>query len=173
MTLCQHQFDGRTCASPALSGQDLCYFHSRSRDRNPVVTPDSLETTLTLPDLTDPAAILAALSTLTQAIAQNLIDPKRANLLLRSLTLATRLATAIEKAAKKEEKNSPEPAAPRLTPKTEAPTLPALTAAAARPIKPAEPRHDRLPRGLRARNHAHRISFESASIPARKGMTNH
>jgi hypothetical protein len=154
MTLCQHQFDGRTCASPALTGQDLCYFHSRNRDRTPVA-PDSLEATLTLPDLTGPAAILAALSTLTQAVAQNLIDPRRANLLLRALTLAAKLTTAIEKAAK-EEKDSQEPTAPRPTPKTEAPTLPTLTAAAGRSISPAlsQPHrpHGRLPRGLRARN---------------------
>jgi|GEM_PF-2109687 len=93
INLCQHtKQDGNTCASPALSGQTLCYFHSRER------TPQQhTEATLELPDLTDRTAILTALSQLLQAVALNQIDTKRANLLLRGLSLATRLATSIEK----------------------------------------------------------------------------
>ena len=93
LNLCQHsKQDGNTCASPALSGQTLCYFHSR--DRSP---QQHTEATLELPDLTDRAAILAALSQLLQAVALNQFDTKRANLLLRGLSLATRLAASIEK----------------------------------------------------------------------------
>jgi hypothetical protein len=93
INLCQHtRNDGNTCASPALSGQTLCYFHSRER-----APQQHTEATLELPDLTDRAAILTALSQLLQAVALNQIDTKRANLLLRGLSLATRIATAMEK----------------------------------------------------------------------------
>ena len=152
MNLCQHQFDDRTCASPALTGQDLCYFHSRDRNRNPnPATPANLETALTLPDLTDPAAVLAALSTLAQAISQNNIDPKRANLLLRVLTLAAKLTTTIEKAA---EKDSPKPDAPPPATATKADTLqPHQKTSQSEPPKRPLPQQyhpqNRLPRGLR------------------------
>jgi len=152
MNLCRHQFDDRTCASPALTGQDLCYFHSRDRDRTPnPTTPANLEATLTLPDLTDPAAILAALSILAQAVSQNTIDPKRANLLLRVLTLAAKLTTTIEKAA---EKDSPKPDAPSPTIDIKANGLQhsQKTSQAVPPKKPLpQPYHpqNRLPRGLR------------------------
>ena len=93
INLCQHsKQDGNTCASPALAGQTLCYFHSR--DRAPQQHTDA---TLELPELTDRAAILTALSQLLQSVALNQIDTKRANLLLRGLSLATRLAASIEK----------------------------------------------------------------------------
>src|SRR5882757_1047800 len=93
INLCQHtRNDGNTCASPALSGQTLCYFHSRERSPQ-----QHTEATLELPDLTDRAAILTALSQLLQAVALNQIDTKRANLLLRGLSLATRLAASMEK----------------------------------------------------------------------------
>src|SRR5882757_5903697 len=95
INLCQHtRNDGNTCASPALAGQTLCYFHSRNIERSP---QQHTEATLNLPDLTDRAAILTALSQLLQAVALNQIDTKRANLLLRGLALATRLAASIEK----------------------------------------------------------------------------
>src|SRR5882757_6476813 len=55
------------------------------------------EATLNLPALTDRAAVLDALSQLLQAVALNQIDTKRANLLLRGLSLAARLTAALEK----------------------------------------------------------------------------
>jgi len=57
----------------------------------------STEAVLNLPALTDRAAVLNALSQLLQAVALNQIDTRRANLLLRGLSLAARLTAALEK----------------------------------------------------------------------------
>ena len=98
MTLCHHpKSNGQPCASPAVTGQTLCFFHARSQARTPAA-PEA-EAPLHLPALDSPAAVLAALSELTLAIAANTIDLKRANLLLRALSLATRLANTLAKQA--------------------------------------------------------------------------
>ena len=127
INLCQHtRNDGNTCASPALSGQTLCYFHSRERS-----SQQHTEATLNLPDLTDRAAILTALSQLLQAVALNQIDTKRANLLLRGLSLATRLAASIEKQRSKQA-DAPAPISQGQT---------IAAAEAATPTPPSRPAH--------------------------------
>lgn len=70
-------------------------------------TCQPIEATLNLPALTDHAAVLEALSQLLQAIATNQIGTRRANLLLRGLSLATRLAAALEKENEKQESAEP------------------------------------------------------------------
>jgi len=123
INLCQHtRNDGNTCASPALAGQTLCYFHSRNIERSP---QQHTEATLNLPDLTDRAAILTALSQLLQAVALNQIDTKRANLLLRGLSLATRLAASIEKQEKPQQSN--QAGAPGLASETWVPNPPPIS----------------------------------------------
>jgi hypothetical protein len=91
--LCQHQMPtGKTCQSPALVGQPLCFHHDREAMQTQFI--------LALPALTDRSAILFALSQVAVAMGLNQLDTRRANLLLRSLSLAVRLISAIEKEAK-------------------------------------------------------------------------
>jgi hypothetical protein len=91
--LCQHQMPtGKTCQSPTLVGQPLCFHHDREAAQTQFI--------LTLPALTDRSAILQALSQVTVAMGLNQISTARGNLLLRSMNLATRLISAIEKEAK-------------------------------------------------------------------------
>jgi|GEM_PF-4266252 len=64
-------------------------------------TCQPIEATLNLPALTDHAAVLDALSQLLQAVATNQIGTRRANLLLRGLSLAARLTATLEKEKQK------------------------------------------------------------------------
>jgi hypothetical protein len=93
INLCQHLIPtGKTCQSPALIGQPLCFHHDREAAQTQFI--------LALPALTDRSAILQALSQVAVAMGLNQISTARGNLLLRSMNLATRLISAIEKAEK-------------------------------------------------------------------------
>jgi hypothetical protein len=93
INLCQHQMPtGKTCQSPALVGQPLCFHHDREAAQTQFI--------LMLPALKDRSAILQALSQVAVAMGLNQISTARGNLLLRSMNLATRLISAIEKEAK-------------------------------------------------------------------------
>jgi hypothetical protein len=119
INLCQHQMPtGKTCQSPALVGQPLCFHHDREAAQTQFI--------LALPALTDRSAILQALSQVTVAMGLNQISTARGNLLLRSMNLATRLISAIEKETKAavivakpvqihaaQQHRSPEPQRPR------------------------------------------------------------
>jgi hypothetical protein len=70
-------------------------------------TCQPIEAALNLPALTGHAAVLDALSQLLQAVATNQIGTRRANLLLRGLSLATRLAATLEKENEKQESAEP------------------------------------------------------------------
>jgi hypothetical protein len=97
INLCQHQMPtGKTCQSPALVGQPLCFHHDRECAQTQFI--------LALPALTDRSAILLALSQVVIAMGLNQINTGRGNLLLRSFNLATRLISAIEKEAKAAQK---------------------------------------------------------------------
>jgi hypothetical protein len=93
INLCQHQMStGKTCQSPALVGQPLCFHHNREAAQTQFI--------LALPALTDRSAILQALSQVAVAMGLNQISTARGNLLLRSMNLAARLISAIEKETK-------------------------------------------------------------------------
>jgi hypothetical protein len=97
INLCQHQMPtGKTCQSPALVGQPLCFHHDREAAQTQFI--------LSLPALINRSAILLALSQVTVAMGLSQISTARGNLLLRSLNLATRLISAIEKEAKAAQK---------------------------------------------------------------------
>jgi len=99
--LCQHQMpSGKTCQSPALVGQPLCFHHDREATQTRFI--------LTLPALTNRSSLLLALSQVVVAMGLGQIDTQRANLLLRSLSLATRLISAIEKEAKTASRSKPQ-----------------------------------------------------------------
>jgi hypothetical protein len=131
INLCQHQMPtGKTCQSPALVGQPLCFHHDREAAQTQFI--------LALPALTDRSAILQALSQVTVAMGLNQIRTARGNLLLRSMNLATRLISAIEKEAK----------AAVIVAKP----LQIQASQQHRSPKPQRPRsNDRLPRSMRAK----------------------
>ena len=143
--LCQHLMPtGKTCQSPALFGQPLCFHHDREATQT--------QFSLSLPPLTSRASILLALSQVAVAMGLNQLDTKRANLLLRSMNLATRLIAGCEKEAKAAKKVAIEDATPEPQ-EAPAPTVEAAitieTPPAHRSFVPHHHPNDRLPRSTR------------------------
>ncbi len=107
-TECRHIFtSGRKCQSPSLKDQDFCYFHQSAR-RAPQGNPGSQDQPSTvvhqLPPLEDADAIQLALSDVVLALAANRIDPRRAQILIYGLQVASqnnrhRAAMAAKEAA--------------------------------------------------------------------------
>jgi hypothetical protein len=85
---CSHiKVTGHRCGSPALHGDDLCYFHAhiiqRVRARiDHVMSPIAL--------IENEEAIQVSLMTLIDSILKGTIEPKRAQLILRALSIAER-----------------------------------------------------------------------------------
>jgi hypothetical protein len=162
MNTCNHtKSNGVPCGSPSMGHSPLCYFHGRILERalrNP-------EGPMVLGALDSSAAVLAALSQLTLAIAANGIDLKRAGILLRALTLAARLAStvaraneaeaaAIHEAAEEASAAEPQPPAEWTlytdAPPAELPTqLPKIQAAVATPRSRHQHPNNRQPRSHR------------------------
>lgn len=92
--LCRHILTtGHRCHSPALKGEDWCFFHARLHARHralrPLGTapaPDALD----LPALEDRDAVQVALSLVINSLATGHLDEKRAHALFHGLTLASR-----------------------------------------------------------------------------------
>jgi hypothetical protein len=88
--ICTHiKATGHTCASPALRGEAFCYFHQRMI-RGVPTPPKSRIHPMAL--IENPEGIQVALMETINAIVRNTIDLKRANLLLRALSIAARNA---------------------------------------------------------------------------------
>ncbi len=85
---CTHiKVTGVRCGSPALRGEQFCYFHQRMI--RGVRTPsESRLHPVAL--IEDEESIQAALMEVINALLRNTIDPKRASLILRALNIATR-----------------------------------------------------------------------------------
>ena len=94
--LCRHIKANRSkCKSPALRGQDFCYFHDRHHRRHtgtrransssdaPANKPVPLD------DIEDRDSVQIALSTVINALAMGRLDTRRATALLYGLQLAT------------------------------------------------------------------------------------
>ncbi|WP_263384426.1 hypothetical protein [Granulicella arctica] len=155
--LCQHLMPtGKTCQSPALSGQPLCFHHDREAAQTNFV--------LSLPPFTSRSSILLALSQVAVAMGLNQLDTKRANLLLRSMSLATRLIAACEKEAKEAKASAllvvipegnlplPVPALPAPVEERPAPSAEvSILTPAHRSLTPQYHPNDRLPRSTRER----------------------
>ena len=144
--LCQHLMPtGKTCQSPALSGQPLCFHHDRAAMQE--------QFSLSLPPLTSRASILLALSQVALAMGLNQLDTKRANLLLRSMNLATRLIAGCEKEAKAAKKVVIEDATPEPkeapVPAVEVAVVPIQSQPEHRTFIPQYHPNDRLPRSTR------------------------
>ena len=88
---CRHLFpSGKKCASPALTAHDFCYFHHNQRHQKPPRKSGQPSTVAhRLPQLEDSDTILTALSDVILALAANRIDPRRAQILLYGLQVAS------------------------------------------------------------------------------------
>ena len=99
--ICRHiKTNGRRCGSPALTNEHWCFFHHRfhhghhiNRYAKPIARPDSPN--LALPALADREAIQIGISVVVAAIANNLLDPRRASALLRGLQIAAKNTVAL------------------------------------------------------------------------------
>jgi hypothetical protein len=114
---CRHIFtSGKKCQSPALKNQgkdqDFCYFHQANRQRSNTSRRSGQPSTLVhhLPPLEDADAIQLAISDVVLALAANRIDPRRAQILIYGLQVASqtnRQRHAIETAEEAKERACP------------------------------------------------------------------
>ena len=87
---CTHiKVDGVRCKSPALRGEQFCYFHQRMV--RGVRTPPNARLH-PIAQIESPEAIQASLMEVINALARNQIDVKRAELMLRALHIAVKNA---------------------------------------------------------------------------------
>ena len=89
---CRHIFpSGKKCQSPALTEKDFCYFHHNKRNQQPRSPKSGEPSTLIhhLPQLEDVDTIMTALSDVLVALAANRIDPRRAQILIYGLQVAS------------------------------------------------------------------------------------
>src|SRR5579864_3691546 len=89
---CRHIFpNGKKCASPALTGQDFCYFHNNKRNQKTPSRKAGQPSAVVhqLQQLEDEVAIQLALSDVVLALAANRIDPRRAQILIYGLQVAS------------------------------------------------------------------------------------
>jgi hypothetical protein len=83
---CRHVFtDGHRCGSPSLRGQDLCYYHTRSR-RDAGISGRS--GTFPMPRIDDRASLQLALYEVLSRMSGGDIDLKRGTALLNGLRIA-------------------------------------------------------------------------------------
>jgi hypothetical protein len=89
---CQHvRENGIFCASGAVKGRAFCYFHLRTRARRMALAQAQFEQRpwrVELPPLEDMHGVQTALMQVTDAIAADAIEPRRAGLLLYALQQA-------------------------------------------------------------------------------------
>ncbi len=93
--------NGRRCHSPALNGENWCFFHHRLHFRrralhvpNPAAPPRPRH--LLIPPVEDCVAVQVALSLVIEGAASGAIDEKLARVLLRGLQIAARNAANLE-----------------------------------------------------------------------------
>jgi len=77
---------GNRCGSPALRGEQFCFYHHPTR-RAPSRTAPS-RSSFGLPPVINPKALQIALSEVILRLADNTLDTKRAGLLLFTLQMA-------------------------------------------------------------------------------------
>jgi hypothetical protein len=88
---CQHiKVNGTQCGSPALRGEEHCYFHRAWRQRRvEMLRRNSEGEAVALPVLEDANSIQMALTQVAQLVMLDEIDPKRAGMLLYALQTAS------------------------------------------------------------------------------------
>jgi hypothetical protein len=89
---CTHTYDsGRACKSAAVTGRDFCGYHLRYRGRllrMAQYRARHQRFDITLPPLDSLCSIQSALSQVAEALAADMIDPRRAQGLLKALRFA-------------------------------------------------------------------------------------
>src|SRR4051812_46058020 len=88
--LCQHlHSNGNRCGSPALRGEQFCYYHHPDRRpaRRSVSTPSAVA--FDLPPIGEPEDIQIALCEIMKRLADGTLDVKRANVLLECVDRAS------------------------------------------------------------------------------------
>jgi hypothetical protein len=89
--ICRHiHTTGNRCGSPALNGEEFCYFHHATRRGPRPADHDYLcpNSTFDLPSLEDRPSIQLAIAVVARRIALNQIDLKRGRLLLYAFRIA-------------------------------------------------------------------------------------
>ena len=87
---------GRRCGSPAMRGQDRCFYHERDRLRRQIlatwrINGDAhLLASMALPPLDTPEEVQICINAVFLAIAENRIDPETRRTLIDMLRLASR-----------------------------------------------------------------------------------
>ena len=138
---CTHiKVTGVRCGSPALRGEQFCYFHQNAhrgvrRPQQSRLHPIAL--------IEDEESIQSALMEVINALMRNTIDVKRATLILRALHIAVKNASRVKFGilGRESVKAIPDYASP--TPENEATAmqseLPAVSAIPYKPIEPTDP----------------------------------
>jgi hypothetical protein len=86
--LCTHiKITGHRCGSPALRGEQFCYFHQRMM-RGVKTPPEARLHPIAL--IENEEAIQASLMEVINALARNTIDVRRADLILKALHIAVK-----------------------------------------------------------------------------------
>jgi len=90
---CSHlHTTGKHCGSPALRGEQYCFYHHPTR--RPPVRPKG-EVPFTLPPISDRVDLQVILTEIMRRLANNSLDTKRAGLLLQTIQMtATNLSTS-------------------------------------------------------------------------------
>jgi len=98
---CNHLHDtGERCNSAAAVNRDDCVFHLRYRARQHRMAQSRARSErfdLKLPPLESMSTVLSALNQLVEAVAADMIDLKRADLLLKSLRFAAQALKSSDK----------------------------------------------------------------------------
>ena len=101
MNTCHHLHDtGERCNSAAAVNRDYCVFHLGHRARQHRMAQSRARSErfdLKLPPLESMSTVLSALNQLVEAIAADMIDHKRAELLLKSLRFAAQALKSSDK----------------------------------------------------------------------------
>ncbi len=92
--LCRHiKTNGQRCHSPAASGENWCFFHTRLYFRHRAIRSAKAKievNKLYLPPIEDRESIQVAASLVVSALSTGHVDEKRATAILRALQLASR-----------------------------------------------------------------------------------
>jgi hypothetical protein len=122
--VCTHiKVTGVRCGSPALHGEQFCYFHQRMM-RGVQVPPNARVHPVAL--IENEEAIQASLMEILNALARNTIDLRRAELMLRALHIAVKNARRVRFEFQQENmvREVPNfPAPPKPAPAVPAPTV--------------------------------------------------
>jgi len=96
--ICRHvKTNGLRCQSPALTDEHWCYFHYRLITRHRYLNEIRTERpVLQIPALEDRESIQVALSLVSGAVLNGTLSEKRAAILLRALSIASRNALNLD-----------------------------------------------------------------------------